>query len=337
MTRLLLLLLLALPTLAQTPPREPFPSDYKPLACAPKDVCKSFDRPNFARWAGAHRKLPIHQAWVNAHWDEMLTAFRPVCAKIGNCISVPGNDWVYCTDFMRGEFLATNPYPKGTDDNDQWNMSALVFFIGLDNALMAAEPIAQKCALEQRASEERTLEVWTSPAKIGPGYDGLVTIYAVDAETRIPVKAHITLEGQALKPADASPDGHAMSHYKFPWALTLNPVPNADGHRDLVVPTASVKADGYAIAKIPMPFEVPRLILEMQPPASKLVRGKNTVTITARDATTGEPVELRVMAGTQVVGKSNQPLTLEITRKRPEIWVTSLFNRYSDVVVAKAE
>ena len=337
MKKLFLLLLLALPLLAQAP-RELFPSDYKPLACAPQDVCKSFDRADFARWAGAHRRLPVRQEWVNAHWDEMLTAFRPVCAKIASCMAVPGNDYIYCTDFMRPEFLATaNRYPEGSDDRDQWSMSALVFFIGLDKALIAAQPDAQKCAVEQRAAGERKLEVWTSPAKIGTGYDGFVTIYAIDAETRVPVKSHITVEGQTLQPADASPDGHAMSHYPFPWTVTLNPAPNAAGPRDLVVPNAILQADGYATATIPMPVDVPKLVVEMQPPASKLVRGTNTVTISVRDAATGQPVEMRVMAGSQIAGKSNKPLTLEIQRKRPEIWITSLFNRYGDVVVAKAE
>lgn len=337
MKRFFFLLLFALPSLAQQP-REVFPSDYTPPACAPGDVCKSFQRHEFARWAGAHRKLPIRQDWVNAHWDEMLTAFRPLCAKISSCLAVPGNDWVYCTDFMRGEFLATaDRYPDKSDDHDQWKMSALVFFIGLDKALMAAETEAQKCARTRTAAGPRKLEVWTSPAKIGPGYDGNLTIYAVDAETHVPVKSHIQVEGQTLGPANDSPDGRALSHYPFPWPLKFNAVPNAAGHRDLVAPKAILEAEGYEPATIPMPVEVPKVVVEMKPPASKLARGKNTVTVQARDAVTGQPVEMRVMAGNQIAGTTNKPFTLVIGRKRPEIWVTSLFNLYSDVVVDRGK
>jgi hypothetical protein len=66
--------------------------------------------------------------------------------------------------------------------------------------------------------------------------------------------------------------------------------------------------------------------------------GKNVITIDARDAATGKPVEARVMSGGDPIGDTNIPITLQVNRKgqHPEIWVTSLFNLYSDVVVAKA-
>jgi hypothetical protein len=75
--------------------------------------------------------------------------------------------------------------------------------------------------------------------------------------------------------------------------------------------------------------------VEMKP--AKLRRGKNIVTITAVDSVTGKPVEARVMGGERVLGKTNQPFEIEITGKRPEIWVTNLYDRYSDVVVAPAD
>jgi hypothetical protein len=336
MKRLVILFLLALPTFAQAP-REIFPSDYKPQACA-EDVCTSFPRAQLAQFGAAHRKLQLEQDWIDAHWDEMTTVFRPICAKIGNCLAVPGNDWLFCTDFLRWEFIATaDRYPAGSKDYEQWQGSALMFYIGLKNAIVAAEPKSQACARAQAAPAERKLEAWTKPARIGPDYDGFLTVYAIDAETRIPVKAHITIEGQTLLPAYDSPDGSAMSFYRFRWPVTLNPVPNADGHRDLVVPNAIITAEGYPVTTLPIPYEVPKVIIEMQPPASKLKRGTNAVTVTARDAATGQPVELRVMAGTRILGNTNKPLTLEITGKRPEIWATSLFHRYSDMVVAKAQ
>jgi hypothetical protein len=80
------------------------------------------------------------------------------------------------------------------------------------------------------------------------------------------------------------------------------------------------------------------MTVTMDPDPSKLKRGKNTVTITARDAATGTPVEARVMGGSSVLGKTNVPFELEIVKgqKRPEIWVTSLYDRYNDVVVVSA-
>jgi hypothetical protein len=78
----------------------------------------------------------------------------------------------------------------------------------------------------------------------------------------------------------------------------------------------------------------------MTPEPSKLGRGKNTVTVAATDASTGKPIEARVMMGTHtILGKTNVPFELELAKgqKREEIWVTSLFDRYSDVVVAKGE
>jgi hypothetical protein len=48
---------------------------------------------------------------------------------------------------------------------------------------------------------------------------------------------------------------------------------------------------------------------------------------------------MRVMAGDLVLGNANAPVTLEWKKgqKRPEIWITSLFDRYGDEVVAPAQ
>jgi hypothetical protein len=77
----------------------------------------------------------------------------------------------------------------------------------------------------------------------------------------------------------------------------------------------------------------------MTPPPAELKPGTNTITVTTLDAATGKPAEMRVMAGDRVLGKANAPLQFEWKRgeKRPEIWVTSLWNRYSDVVIAPAQ
>jgi hypothetical protein len=340
MKRLALLLLLALPLFAQTK-REIFPSDYTPLPCAAKNVCNSQARVDFARYAVVHRALPVRQEWVDKHWDELNAVFAPICTKIANCMAIPANvDWYFCTDFMRADFLATaDRYQQGTDDHDQWLMAALVWYFGLDQAAMAGHKEAQACANAQPPGPDRALTLAINPTKIGPGYTGNLVVYALDAETHIPVMAWIEVEGQQLAPATDSPRGHAMSFYKIPWPVAFNSATNASGHRDLVAPNVIVKAPGYQTATMRIPIDIPTVNVEMQPPVSELHRGPNAVTIVAKDAATGQPVEMRVMAGTQILGNTNKPLVLEIAKgqKRPEIWVTSLFNRYGDVVVAKAD
>jgi hypothetical protein len=87
-----------------------------------------------------------------------------------------------------------------------------------------------------------------------------------------------------------------------------------------------------------MPYDVPTLKTSITPDPSKLKKGTNRITVTTVDAVTGKPVEMRVMAGTTVLGESNKPIDLVLTSKKsPEIWATSLFNVYSDVVIAPAK
>jgi len=337
---LLLLSLPALDALAQTP-REIYPPDFKPLPCAAKNVCSVFPRVDFARYAGSLRKLPLRQKFVDEHWDELVSAFAPLCTKIANCLAVPTNtSWPFCTDFMRPDFLATaDRFAKGSDDRDEWTMAALVWFMGLDKAVMAGQKEAQECLASQPPTAERKLDAWITPETIGETYNGNLTVYALDAETHVPVMATVAVEGQELKPASDSPTGHAITYYKFPWPVTFNFVPNAAGHRDLVIPNVIVTAAGYATATLPLPIHPPKVILEMQPPASQLHKGTNTVTVVAKDAVTGNPVEMRVLAGQKILGNTNKSLVLELPSgtKRPEIWATSLFHRYGDVVVAQAE
>jgi hypothetical protein len=88
-----------------------------------------------------------------------------------------------------------------------------------------------------------------------------------------------------------------------------------------------------------MPAAPRRVAIEVSPAIDKLKRGKNKITVNAIDVMTNKPVELRVMLGETILGDTNKPLEFEVKKgeKRPEIWATSLFDKYSDVVVAPAE
>lgn len=332
---LAILVVLATPALAQT--RTAYPDDYKPSPCATAAlVCKTFRQSQFAAIAGL-RGFDIGQEWVDAHWKELTEALEPACAKIATCFA--SNDFTFCNDVVAEDVYANTckRYPEGSRDNEKCQFFVRTYLTGHDRQSREPWQKIQECAKARPSTGERTLEWWMVPEKIGPDYDGKFRVYAIDAETRVPVQARVVMD---VKPRAASeaPGGHPTTFYAVTWKAKLVRVPNAVGHRDVVPPEVRIEAPGYRTVTFRMPLEVPKMIVKMDPDPSKLERGTNTVTITAHDAATGEPVEARVMGGELVLGKTNVPFELEIGNGlRPEIWVTSLFDRYSDVVVAPAE
>lgn len=335
MKKTILFLLLALPAIAENPTREAFPSDYKPSPCAADTaaVCQSFVQSRMTEYGATFRGFNLSQEWVNAHWDEMTKLFTPLCAKIANCFTVKGNDWVFCVDLLRADFLATcDRYPANSEDRTQCTMFALTYYIGL-GAKTKLHATAQECIGGEAAPAERSLEAWIEPQTFVWGVDGELTVHAYDAETHIPVRARLTIDGGTLRSTEGPVP---TTGYPSKWRAGLKRVPNTQGHRDVVAPTATLTANGYQTLTFPIAIDVPALIVAMTPPVTQLKRGMNTITVTAHDAATGEPVRMRVMAGDRVLGNTNTPLPFEVKRgeKRPEIWVTSLWDRYSDVVVA---
>lgn len=336
---LIVILFLAWPALAQT--RLPFPADYKASPCASAaPVCKTFNQSQFADVA-ALRGFDIGQEWVDAHWRELSDALAPSCAKIATCFAVPGNDFTFCNDVVSEEVFATtcNRYPEGSRDREKCSFFVRTYLFGHDRNSVEPWKKIQECGKALPLPAERTFEWWMSPAAIGPDYPGSFTIYTIDSETRVPIRTKVHLNVQGPLYAPDSPDGLPTTFYPVPWKPKLVRAPNAQGHRDVVPPTVQIEVPGYAPVTFDLPMTVPTMTVTMDPDPSKLKRGKNTVTITARDAATGALVEARVMGGaSSVLGKTNVPFELEIVKgqKRPEIWVTSLYDRYSDVVVAPA-
>lgn len=336
---LALLLFLATPLLAQT--REPFPADYKASACASvAEVCKTFNQSQFAEVA-ALRGFDIGQEWADAHWAEMTEALAPSCAKIAACFATPNNDFTFCNDVVFEDVFATacNRFPEGSRDREKCSFFIRTYMFGHDRNSSAPWKKMQECAKAQPSTAERTFEWWMVPATIGPDYKGSFTIYTLDTETRLPIRARVLLNVKGTLYAPDSPDGLPTTFYPVPWKPKFVRVPNAQGHRDVASPQVRVEAPGYRAVTLDLSMTIPTMTITMDPDPSKLKRGKNKVTITARDTATGAPIEARVMGGQSVLGKTNEPFDLEIVKgqKRPEIWVTSLFDRYSDVVVAKAE
>lgn len=343
MRRLAILLLLAPSLLAQQPARETFPNDYKPASCADVSiVCKSFPQSQMAEIA-ALRGWDIGQEWIDAHWNELMTGMKPICAKIATCFSTPGNDYLFCNDVVLDETLALcNRYPEGSTDRTKCGWFLNTFMVGHDRNSRGEWEKMQACATQQKPSEpvkEKTFDAWIVPEKFGPDYNGRFTIYAIDSETHVPVQALLTIQSKKPIYSEDVPNGQPTANYPVKWMPKLWRVTNKDGHSDVAPPQVRIEKEGYRTVTMSLPIDIPSMKVEMNPPAAKLKAGRNTVTIKATDASTGAPIEARVMGGASVLGKTNEPFELEIAKgtKRPEIWVTSLYDRYSDVVVAPAE
>ena len=310
--------------------RDPFPADYKPAPCAQREkVCQSFPQSQMAEIA-AMRGVDVGQEWIDAHWTEMMQALDPVCSKLATCFATAGNDNLFCVDVFTPEAMSLcNRFPAGSKDREKCNGFMAAYTTGVDHNSKPVWQEMQSCAVARKTDGERTFEHWMVPN------GDTFAVYAIDTETRVPVQARVILP-PTKKPVFAdSADGQPATFYNIAWKPQLVRVPNTQGHRDVAPPELRIEAPGYRTETFRMDVEVPQMKVEMNPPVSKLRRGKNRVTITATDAATGKPVEARVMGGELVLGKTNEPFELEWKKgtKLPEIWVTNLYDRYSDVVV----
>ena len=337
-TTLAILLFATFPLFAEPAGRDPFPSDYTPSPCAPDSgaVCETFAKQNYLTFGAQFRGFALDRKWIDEHWDEMRTAFLPICGKIANCFTIPGNPSTFCIDLARDEFqVPCERFERGTRDHDQCSMFATTQVIGLGIKKQLHQE-AQSCATKAATGETRRLEAWTSPSRITSDFDGRLRIFAIDAESRIPVRARIASDGPGRFRSTEGPVPTAAAILE--WNPRLKRVPNEEGHTNVVRPSFTLQADGYEPLTIPAPIEIRAMVVEMDPSPAQLRPGKNVVTITTRDSVTGQLVEARVMAGAMIAGETNMPIELVIERGKgiPEIWVTSLFDRYSDVVVSPA-
>lgn len=319
---------------------QPFPANYTPHPCAPASACASLSKSEVADVAATMRGYSLRQEWVDKHWDEMLALIQPTCAKLATCYATPGNQSLFCMDLLFPEFWGLcDRYPAGSEMNEQCSMFMRIYSLRADLQDKKLGQQAQACAAEKTPrTGTRPMKVWMSPDSIGEGYDGKFTVYALDPETNVPIQALVTMSDGTRLSARA-PGGKPWTNYEIKWPVKFNRVTNSAGHIDLVPPSITVTADGFEPVTLRMPAQPRIVIVEMSPAAGKLKRGRNSVTVNARDAETGKPVELRVMLGETILGDTNKPLEIELKKgeKRPEIWATSLFNLYSDVVIAPAE
>jgi hypothetical protein len=344
------LLFLATSALAFDPPlpspRPIFPDDYKPQPCAPIE-CKSFELAYLH--SSAARFLGLNQAssqWFADHEDELVKAFEPYCAKRNTCIATPGNAHMYCDDTVSqmARDMCNQCYPKekGLHDWEQCNAWLEAYMLGMTQNSLQPWRDAQECSKQKAAGtmHDKPMDLWIVPDKIPADYNGWITFYAIDPDTHVPVFGHITFEGQGEPPiyAPSNPTGETATTYPFKAKFKLVRVPNAEGHTDVIPPLVTVKNDYYPTLTFRLPMPLSKMIVEMKPGPDKLHTGENTVTFFAHDSETGKPVEARIVVGGRQVGDTNLPIILVKKKheKLPEIWATSLYDRYSDVVVVPA-
>lgn len=337
MKKLLAILLLAAPAALAQAPVTPqyFPDDYVASPCAQGAVCESFRQTEIAGAAAKVKGVHLEQDWVDKHWIEMQEVFKPLCRKAGTCFANPANYWVFCNDILQPEFLAAcDRFPEG-EDRRQCRMFAQSYYFGHDRTSARHSKATLKCAAKQPAAEARKLVVKLFPEKFDESYKGQFVVQTLDTATNVPVMARLTIEGQDLLRGIDTATGKPLSGYPAKWPVTYRRVPNADGHFDIAAPTLVVTAQGYEPVRLTMPVEIGKVTISTTPSLRDLKPGKNLVTVHAIDAKSGKPAELQVMSGVRNLGESNKPITIEVPKsgKVPEIWVTSLFDRYSDAVV----
>lgn len=323
---------LALMLAAQSP--DPFPPDFTPSPCAQANSCQSFNLSEMQPSAFKFYGLTLDPKWVAAHADAVTQAVAPACRRHGTCLAIPGNYFWFCDDVLWRE---ARPICKKLFPGDTMCDAYLeTYLLGIDLRAKEKWEEAQACGSKLAVQHSKPLQIWMEPAVIPPDFGGELIFFALDPDTRVPIFANITFEDQVVY-SKAVPTGKPAAFYPFAYPVKFKRVRNGEGHTDLVPPMVTVTATGYPSTTFRLAAEVPKLKIEMKPAAEKLRAGKNVVTVHAHDAS-GKPVEARVMLGADVVGDTNKPIVIELKRgKRPEIWLTSLFDKYSDVVVAKGK
>ena len=325
-------------------PKKFFPDDYTPSVCAPENSCITFDRSAMPSAAFNFLGLKLDSHWIEQHGDEMTTAFGPICRKQATCLATPGNTFSFCNDILSPEFRAKCgerfPKDKAPHDYEQCEEFMETYTLGVDQHAEALWFPAQACANQRTPAVDKTtpLITWVTPSQIPVDYAGSVSFGTIDPDTHVPIQADFSVEGQIIY-VSTNPIGNLQTYYPFKWKPRFTRVKSANGHTELVAPLVTVRAAHYPESTFRMPVTPPTLTLSLVPPASQLHPGKNTITVVAKDAATGKPAELRVLYGETAIGTSNEPIELTIDKKakRQEIWVTSLFDKYSDVTVVPAQ
>jgi hypothetical protein len=316
---------------AEDAPRQLFPDDYTATTC-PTVSCRSYEESEMRSAAVSFLGFSLDETWVHAHLPELMPDFENVCRKMTSCFATPPNTKLFCVDIVAPEFRAICDRRFPGADKEQCRETVETYLLGLDQRMQPRFDATRQCAEQNDPDrKDKKLDVWSVPATIKlPATVVPITFYAIDAQTHVPILAEIAIENQKLY-ARSNPTGALATGYSIQWPVKYVRVPNAEGHEDSVPPMVTLNAAGYPPVSFRLDVEVPRVVVTSTPIRTGR---RNRVTVTVKDAATGEPVGGRVMAGKLGVGVTNQEFELDLRkRKRPEIWLTELSNGASDVVV----
>lgn len=326
---------------AYVPPPESFPDNYTPAACAPPNSCASFPKEEVGANAFRFLGLEMNEKWIADHYDEIMALFAPICAKHATCVGTASNPVMFCTDLV-APMLYSSCDTKYKNDWDLENCRqfAQIYSLGVDQYSRKTALEAQACSAKTAVPHTKPPKIWMYPAQITRDYTGNVLFYALDPDTNVPVYAHITFQDQ-MHYAPSNPTGETATYYPFKLPFKYVREKNAQGHTDVLPPMVTFKTDaGYPDVQFRLPTPQPRVTVTIDPPLSKLKAGvENHVVVKAVDADSGKPAEMQVLLGDGTAGDTNQPITLQWPKgtKRPELWAKSLFDLYSDVVIAPTE
>jgi hypothetical protein len=320
--------------------RDPFPSDYTPSACAPANPCESFNPAVIPSAGGKFLGFDIDVRWLAAHDAEIRSAFEPYCRQLATCLATKNNNSMFCDDLVSAKARATTCntlFPNSKHDNDLCAQFLEVYWLGVDQRTMQLWRTAQACAAKQPAvAHAKPPIIWMTPSALPVDYPDNVQFFALDPDTHVPLQADITFEDQIFY-APANPAGKASTYYPMKLPIKYIRVPNADGHTDAVPPIVTINTPDYPPVSFRLNAKVPSVHVEMTPGVPSLHPGANDVTVVAKDDS-GKAIDARVMVGNDEIGYTNQPIKMTLPEgKRPEIWVKPFLDRYSDVVIAKAE
>jgi len=338
-----ILLLSAAHVYAADETRNPFPDDFTPTTCATVS-CSSYAESEMTSAAAAFLGLSLDVKWVHNHLAELEPEFEKLCRKMTSCFATPPNNKLFCLDVLSREFrtICDRRFPKERSEVDFHACYETVetYLLGLDQRMQPRFDETRKCAEQNDpVRADKTLDVWIVPSEVKqPAKLVPMRVYAIDRQTRVPIFADMAIEGQKVY-APANPTGALAAGYPFQWPVKFARVKNAAGHEDSIGPTVTLTAAGYPSVSFRLNVEVPRVVVSMEPAAQSLrPRKVHRVTVTVKDALTGEPVTGSVMGGRLIVGATNQPFELDLRKrdKRPEIWITDLSNSAGDYVVAPA-
>ena len=315
-------------------PRATFPDDYTPTTC-PTVSCQSFEESDMRSAAGTFLGLTLDLDWMHTHLPQLKREFEPLCKKATACFATAPNTNMFCMDILAPEFRAicARDYPKETSPGEYQKCYEVVetYLLGLDQRMRPRFDETRACAAKNDPLRtNKTLDAWIVPSKITmPAKEAKITFYAIDRDTHVPVLAAIQVEGQSLY-APANSAGSLATGYEFTWPVQFVRTKNAAGHVQASAPLVTITADGYTPVTMRMPVDVPQVVVTTTP-ALRCGRTQR-VTISVKDATTGELVLGRVVVGNTTAGPIGRRLKLDL-RKNAEVWLADLSNGAADVQV----